>query len=74
MSNQPQAFSDILVLGYSTRVRALLCKCPLTVNLSTSVNVTPTQQTYNLVRSYVLQFCEMGMYILCKLAQSMVAF
>ena len=73
MSNQPQAFSDILVLGNSTRVNALLCKCPLKVNLNTSINVTPTLQTYNLIMSYALQFCEMGMYILCKLAQSMVA-
>ena len=67
------AFSHILVLGYSSHVRALLCKCSLTVNLSSSVSVTPTQHPYTLVVSYAVQKCDMGMCILCKLAQSMVA-
>ena len=68
-----QAFNHILVLGYSLHARALQCKCSGTVNQRTSVSVTPTQHPCDLVMLHALQNCTMGMCILCRLAQSMVA-
>ena len=68
-----QAFNHILVLGYSLHPRALQCKCSGTVNQRTSVSVNPIQHPGDLVMLHAWQTCIMGMCILCRLAQSMVA-